>query len=41
LTRENPPHVKRSPSTAIVDEGTIETSKGKVHCKSTFLACQL
>jgi hypothetical protein len=41
--RENPPHVRHSPSVAmmIVDEGTIETSTGKARCKSPYLACQL
>jgi hypothetical protein len=34
---------EHSPSavTVIVDEGTIETSRGKARCKSSFLACQL
>jgi hypothetical protein len=40
---ENPPHVKRSPSAAMVitDEATIETSRGKARCKAPNLACQL
>jgi hypothetical protein len=40
---EKPPHVKCSPSVekTSVDEGTIGTSRGKAHCKSPFLACQL
>jgi hypothetical protein len=41
--RENPSHVKHSPSveTVIVDEGTIRMSRGKERCKSRFLTCQL
>jgi hypothetical protein len=41
--RENPPHVKRSPSTVTVipDEGTIRTYREKPLCKSPFLAYQL
>jgi hypothetical protein len=42
-SREKPPHAQRSPSVekVSVDEGTIETSKGKARCKSPYLACQL
>jgi hypothetical protein len=41
--RENPPHIKHSPSAAmmIADEGTIRACRGKLRCKSIFLAHQL
>jgi hypothetical protein len=41
--KENPPHVKRSPSAAMViaDEGTIETFRGKTRCKSPLLGRQM
>jgi hypothetical protein len=41
--REKPPHDRHSPSavTASANDGTIRTSRGKPHCKSPFLVCQL
>jgi hypothetical protein len=41
--REKTSHDRHSPSTMTVstDEGTIETSRGKAHCKSPYLAHQL
>jgi hypothetical protein len=43
LSREKPPHVKRSPSVAMasVDVGTIRTLREKARCKSPYLAHQL
>jgi hypothetical protein len=41
--RENPLHIRHSPSvaTVIADEETIRTSRGKARCKSLFLVHQL
>jgi hypothetical protein len=41
--REKPSHNKRSlpAATASANDGTIRTSRGKPHCKSPFLVCQL
>jgi hypothetical protein len=43
LLREKTSHDRHSPSTvtASADEGTIETSRGKAHCKSPYLVHQL
>jgi hypothetical protein len=43
LQREQPPHIRHSPSvaTASIDELIIETSRGKARCKSPFLASKL
>jgi hypothetical protein len=43
LSGEKTLHDGHSPSAAMVsaDDGTIRMSRGKTHCKSPFLACQL
>jgi hypothetical protein len=41
--RKQPPHDKHSllVATTSGDDGTIKTFRGKAHCKSSFLVCQL
>jgi hypothetical protein len=43
FTEGKPSHDKCSPPAvaASANDGTIGTSRGKAHCKSPFLACQL